>query len=264
MQQVDDFAQECTTLDALLQSLHADDWTRSTQFKSWTVNDVMVHLHYWNRMAHWSWVDEARFDAELNTMMQGIAQGSMRAVENAAISERGAALRDAWRAHLDAMLPLWRDIDPKARLKWAGPSMSARSSITARQMETWAHSQAIFDLKGVEREESDRIQNIVVLGVNTFAWTFQARQQTPPGPMPQLVLSAPSGAEWTYGEAQDDNRISGSAVDFARVVTQTRHVQDTALQVSGAVAQTWMANAQCFAGPPNDPPPPGTRYVQTH
>ena len=142
--------------------------------------------------------------------------------------------------------------------------MSARSSITARQMETWAHSQAIFDLKGVEREESDRIQNIVVLGVNTFAWTFQARQQTPPGPMPQLVLSAPSGAEWTYGEAQDDNRISGSAVDFARVVTQTRHVQDTALQVSGAVAQTWMANAQCFAGPPNDPPPPGTRYVQTH
>ena len=263
MQQVDDFAQECAVLDALLQSLQPDDWTRETLFKSWTVNDVMVHLHYWNRMAHWSWVDEARFDAELRTMMGGIAKGSMRAVENAAIPERGAALRDVWHAHLDEMLPQWRTVDPKARLKWAGPSMSARSSITARQMETWAHSQAIFDLQGVVREESDRIQNIVVLGVNTFGWTFQARQQTPPGPMPHLVLRAPSGQVWTYGDEQADERIEGDAVDFARVVTQTRNIADTALQVHGSVATTWMANAQCFAGPANAPPAPGTRYAQT-
>ena len=34
---------------------------------------------------------------------------------------------------------------------------------------------------------------------------------------------------------------------------------DTALAVDGATAQHWMTIVQCFAGPPEDPPKPGTR-----
>jgi hypothetical protein len=30
--------------------------------------------------------------------------------------------------------------------------------------------------------------------------------------------------------------------------------------VKGETAQRWMAIAQCFAGPPNDPPAKGTRH----
>ena len=41
--------------------------------------------------------------------------------------------------------------DPKGRVKWAGPDMSVLSSITARLMETWAHSQAIYDMLGHKR-----------------------------------------------------------------------------------------------------------------
>ena len=48
-----------------------------------------------------------------------------------------------------------RYADDEARLAWAGPDMSTLSSITARQMETWAHGQAIFDLLDQTREESD-------------------------------------------------------------------------------------------------------------
>ena len=40
----------------------------------------------------------------------------------------------------------YKGTDPKKRLKWAGPEMSARSSVTARQMETWAHGQELFDV----------------------------------------------------------------------------------------------------------------------
>ena len=62
--------------------------------------------------------------------------------------------------------------DPKKRVKWMGPDMSARSSITARLMETWSHSQALYDALGIIRENKDRIKNIVVLGNNTFKWCY--------------------------------------------------------------------------------------------
>jgi len=42
-------------------------------------------------------------------------------------------------------------------------------------------------------------------------------------------------------------------------VTQVRSVADTRLAVRGAAAVGWMATAQCFAGPPEAPPAPGTR-----
>lgn len=262
LQGVDDFAQECALLDALLSGCSPADWQRATQFKGWTANDVLVHLHYWNCMADWTLRDSARFESELRRAGHSIAAGKLRALENEAIVERGAALLAVWRQQWQSMLTSWRGIDPKARLRWAGPDMSARSCITARQMETWAHGQALFDLHGQERLESDRIRNIVVLGVNTFAWSFQARQQAVPDAVPRVSLRAPSGALWVYGQPQANNCIDGAAVDFARVATQTRHVQDTGLRVSGPVAQAWMRQAQCFAGPAHPPPSPGARFVQ--
>jgi hypothetical protein len=53
--------------------------------------------------------------------------------------------------------------------------------------------------------------------------------------------------------------VEGSAVAFAQVVAQTRNIADVALRVAGPNASRWMAVAQCFAGAPNDPPPPGLR-----
>ena len=140
--------------------------------------------------------------------------------------------------------------------------MSARSSITARLMETWAHGQEVYDHLGVVRRNADRIQNIVVLGVNTFGWTYATRGAQPPGPMPHLVLTAPSGAVWTYGDPSTAERIEGPAEAFCQVVTQTRNIADTGLKVTGAVATDWMSKAQCFAGPPETPPAPGVRHTR--
>jgi uncharacterized protein (TIGR03084 family) len=137
--------------------------------------------------------------------------------------------------------------------------MSARSAMTARQMETWAHGFEIFDLLGATRNETDRIRNIVVLGVNTFGWSYQVHGLPVPPKAPELVLTAPSGAVWTFGEP-GAGRILGTAVDFAAMVTQTRALEDTGLRIEGEVARTWMENAQCFAGPPERPPAPKSRF----
>jgi uncharacterized protein (TIGR03084 family) len=130
---------------------------------------------------------------------------------------------------------------------------------TARLMETWAHGQELYDLKGARREATDRLKHIATLGVKTFGWTFVNRGEQPPGPPPFVCLTAPSGAIWEWNEPSDTERVEGDALDFCLVVAQSRNVADTGLRVTGAVARRWMAIAQCFAGPPADPPKPGER-----
>ena len=263
MEQAQDFLEESEALAEILSGLADSEFDQPTQFKGWTVNDVLVHLHYWNRAADLSVTAPEAFSDELNELVKALGGGSLRDYENARISERGRALLSAWRDLYTDMAARWSKLDPKLRVKWAGPEMSLRSSTTARQMETWAHGQEVFDLLGAERRETDRIRNIVVLGVNTFGWAFKVRGWDIPEHMPHLRLTLPSGAIAEFGEPGDAGSITGSAVGFAQVVTQTRNVADTDLVVEGAVATRWMENAQCFAGPPETPPDPGSRFRRT-
>ena len=255
--QAADFLAECEALAGLLETFGHGNWERPTQFKQWTVNNVLVHLHFWNRAADLSVFDPDGFDAMFASFSKAMQASGMRAHENAEVVERGEELFSTWRDYAHDMAGRWSGLDPKLRVKWAGPSMSVRSSMSARQMETWAHAQEIFDLAGVKRQDADRIRNVVMLGVNAYGWSFKVHGKEPPGPMPKLALTAPSGDVWTYGEGEGN--ITGSAVEFCQVVTQTRNIADTSLQVEGEAARAWMANAQCFAGPPETPPAPGTR-----
>jgi uncharacterized protein (TIGR03084 family) len=259
MRQAQDFRDESTALADLLAPLADEDFERVTLFKRWTINNVLRHLHVWNIAAARSIEGEEAFSAFLKALMGG-ERGRRFTEYEAAYLEglSGQVLLAAYRKEYVALAEQFSATDPKARLKWVGPDMSALSSVTARLMETWAHAQAVYDLLGVERVNTDRIGNIVRLGVNTFGWTFRNRREEPPGPMPRLRLVAPSGTIWGYGEG--DDLIEGSAAEFCQVVTQCRNIADTSLSVNGPVATRWMAIAQCFAGPPNDPPAPGTRH----
>lgn len=256
MEQAADFLAETEALAGLLAPLREAAFDEATQFKGWTVNDVIRHLHFWNRAAGLQLTDEA----ELVRLLGAIGgAGRMRAVEREVVPETGQALRSAWVATAKEIAALYRTADPKARLKWAGPDMSARSSITARLMETWAHGQEVYDHLGVERVDGDRIKNIAHLGVSTFGWTYIVRKMAVPSVMPRVELTAPSGEVWSWGEA-GENLVAGSASEFCQVVTQVRNVADTALVVRGPVASEWMAMAQCFAGAAEPPPKPGTRF----
>lgn len=261
MQQAHDFREECDVLAALLEPLGDDDWARATKFKDWSVDDVLTHLHFFNAAADLSLTDEAAFDEVFAGLAKAIGDGTGHLAFSRAWLDgmRGPALFEAWRDFYPGMAERFAAADPKARLKWAGPGMSARMSITARQMETWAHGQALFDLFAKPRRESDRIKNIVVLGAKTYEWTFSNRGAEPPGPAPQVRLTAPSGAQWVFNGENGESLVEGDAVAFCRVVTQTRNVADTDIRTTGEAAAKWMAIAQCFAGPPEDPPPPGAR-----
>jgi uncharacterized protein (TIGR03084 family) len=256
-----DFREESDALYGLLAPLPAAEFRRRTSFKQWTIDDIVRHLHLWNQAADESAFDPEAFARRRTTLRADLA----RRVRLSDIEARwhdgaaGPALVVAWRTTVADMADRWAAEDPKRRLAWVGPDMSLRSSITARLMETWAHGQAVYDVLGVARADTDRIRGIAVLGVNTFRWTFTNRDLEPPADVPHVRLTAPSGALWTWHEPSDASLVEGSATEFCQTVTQVRNVADTTLRVVGAAANRWMAIAQCFAGPAENPPAPGTR-----
>lgn len=264
MEQADDFRDESDALFQLLEPLDDAAWDQVTQFKDWTINDVIAHLHLWNYAACVTLADSdafLRFRGELATFVK--AGGTHLEFNHKWLGGvRGPALLTRWRELYRDTARQFAVADPRQRVKWGGPDMSVRSCITARLMETWSHAQAVYDVLGVERRDTDRIRNVAVIGINTFGWTFVNRKLEVPANPPYVRLTAPSGEVWEWHDPGSDERIEGKAVEFCQVVTQTRNVADTALRVTGGTANRWMSMAQCFAGGPVDPPAPGTRFVQ--
>lgn len=259
--QTSDFAEEIQVLAAALQSMRDAQWTEPTQFKQWTPEHILRHLHCWNEAADWAVHSPKTFQERLASSREHTRQGgNMREFERQMVDVSGHALLERWQAFALDMAERWQVLDARQRVDWAGPPMSVRSSLTARQMETWAHGQAIFDMLGQDRPETARLRNIVVLGVNTFAWSHKVRGWDVPDPMPRMELTGPSGEPWSFGETGESGLVHGSAKDFAQVVTQTRHLLDTELRVEGEVARRWLLNAQCFAGAAEPPPSPGVRH----
>jgi uncharacterized protein (TIGR03084 family) len=259
-----DFRDECDALLAALENAPAEAWTEPTQFKGWTFDDVLGHLYFFDHASEVA----ARSRDEIQALFRDIFQASATGVALIDYSRRwlqgcaGTELVDRWRSQYQRLADIYGAFQPDQRLAWAGPDMSARSFMSARQMETWAHGQAIFDALGVDRIEHDRLRNIAVMGVNTFGWTFKVNRREVPTLKPYVRLASPSGAVWEWNDPASPERVEGSAVEFCRVVTQTRNVLDTGLAVTGDSARQWMASAQCFAGPPETPPAPGTRFKQ--
>src|SRR5689334_8708235 len=256
-----EFLEESEALHALVSPLNPVDLDQKTAFKDWTINTVIRHLHIWNMAADFSLKADGSFDAYYAKLSEYVAKGAKlpEFEGNYLDGLKGADLIAAWRKQFGQTAARFALADPAKRVKWAGPDMSVRSLLTARLMETWAHGQEVYDALGAVRRNGDRIRNIVVLGNNTYGWTFKVRSEEAPAPRPHLRLTAPSGELWLYNDASEDELVEGLAEEFCQVVTQTRNIADTKLRVVGPNASNWMSKAQCFAGAVETPPAPGTR-----
>lgn len=257
-----DLRDEYTALADFCASLSNQDWARPTGFFQWTPWDEIAHLCYFDEAALLAVQNPAAFQIHLAELGPILARGEPISVIARQVYGHldGAALLAHWRALYARLVAALAATDPKARLPWYGPTMSAKSFASARLMETWAHGQDVYDGLRCTRAPTVRLRHIAQIGFNTFGWTFTNRQLEVPTPAPYLVLAAPDGSEWRWGDALSPQSVQGAAADFCLVVTQRRHVDDTALQVKGEGAQRWMLLAQCFAGPPADGPAPGVRH----
>ena len=255
---------EVIMLNELATSMNSEEWQSATKFKAWTPEIIISHLYYFDLMTVYSLNKPEKFDEEAKFLLSTYVKIKQSLPRAQKVLERLKTsnyqeLMTAWLVGNNLMCEVFEKTDPKERCRWFGPDMGARMFMTARYMETWSHSQAIYDLINFQRHYSDDIKNIVNIGVKTFEWTYINRQLEVPKSKPYIQLTSPSGKKWEWNDHTSDNSVVGLASDFCHVVTQNRNIVDTNLEVQGEIAKHWMSIAQCFAGDPEDPPEIGYR-----
>lgn len=251
-----DLTAEQQALDGVVSSIEDSMWVVPTSSPRWSIADQIGHLAYFDGSAALAITDPDAFAAHLAKLLSHF--GDDEAVDRATLGTframRPQELLAAWRENRVRLADAARRLDNDTRVVWYGPSMGAKSFLTARLMECWAHGQDVVDALGMQRASTDRIAHIVRLGVITRGWSYVNRQLEPPASDVYVELTSPGGALWTFGEPEADESITGSAEDFCLVVTQRRHVDATALTIAGHDARDWMLKAQVFAGPPTSGP----------
>jgi uncharacterized protein (TIGR03084 family) len=253
-------------LDNMVAELSDEQWHRETPFFHWSIFDQVAHIAFFDNEALLAIEKPVLFRKRVGGLMAAIeAGGRLPDYTNPLLGIEGPTqLMSVWRKTRSRLLDCLRMMAPQDRIIWYGPDMSARSFITARLMETWAHSQDVYDTLGIQRQTGSGLRHVAHLGVITFGWSFTVRGLQAPKSKPRIELEGPNGERWEWGDAEAPERLWGSAEEFCLVTTQRRNIADTALQWQGEGVGKWLSIAQAFAGVAQEPPAPGVRVVRHH
>jgi uncharacterized protein (TIGR03084 family) len=240
-----DLVAEHAALDVRVADLGEEQWRTPTPAEGWDVADCISHLHYFDSTAVLALTDQPAFTAHLQLLLGGaLPEGADVAFGR---SNSGGDLLEDWRRGRTALLSSLEKADPAVRVPWYGPPMSLASFTSARLMETWAHGQDVSDALGLDPVTSDRLRHVCHIGVQARPYAYLVHGVDNPDTPVRVQLTGPGAGEWGPDDATD--RITGTALDFALLVTQRRHLDDLALQVEGPTAAQWAGIAQAYAGP---------------
>lgn len=228
---------------------------RPTPARGWSIRDQLSHLAGFDDAARLAASEPAAFREELTRIFE---HGDDPVARYTAMGRELAAseVLDWWITARIDLLDVVADMDPAVRVPWYGPDMSLMSFVTARLMETWAHSTDVRDALGAPLEVSARLRHIAHIGVRTRGFSYVNRSLEVPDAPLDVVLDAPDGATWSWGPGDASERVAGPALDFCLLVTQRRHRDDLALVATGPHANEWLSIAQAFAGPAGPGRPP--------
>ncbi|MFN3216765.1 MAG: maleylpyruvate isomerase family mycothiol-dependent enzyme [Acidimicrobiales bacterium] len=289
-----DLLAEHEALDTIVSELTDDQWAIPTASPRWSVADQIAHLAFFDRSAALAITDPEGFATHLGELLGAMSPRPASGDDHAGADDGDAGepadadadddqadtaagvetedrgdratlgeframtpseLLAAWRTHRATLADAAATLADDDRVAWYGPSMGAKSFLTARLMETWAHGQDIVDAVGAHRPATERLRHIAQLGFITRGWSYLNRGLAVPAGTVRLELTGPGGDTWVFGPDDADETVSGDALDFCLVVTQRRHLDDTALSV-GELGRDWLAIAQAFAGAATDGPAP--------
>lgn len=244
-----DLRAESDQLEDLVAPLPAEGWRTPTPAAGWDVAHQVAHLAWTDECALAAVTDPAVWHEVLADAVRD-PDGFTDKAAAAGADASPEALLDRWRTGRSALAAALRAVPEGGRIAWFGPPMSATSMATARFMETWAHGRDVAAALGVELPPDDRVRHVVHLGVRTRGFSYAARGLEPPDSEVQVRLTLPGGGHVVHGPPDAPGTVTGSAYDFALVVTQRLHPADADLVATGDDAEEWLSLAQAFAGPP--------------
>lgn len=236
-------------LEDLVGDLLSHDWAQPTPAAGWTVAHQIAHLTWTDVAALAALQGEEAFEP-YKQRSQANRLGFVDEVASRGAKQDPADLFAQWRASNSQLAAALEQADRDVRYPWFGPGMKARSMITARIMETWAHGQDVANALGAAWPATEALKDIAHLGIATRQFTYQNNDlEAPPSEM-YVELTGPNDQTWTWGNSDAMNTVKGSAWDFALLVTQRAELADLNLEITGDDAKTWASIAQAFAGPP--------------
>ncbi len=221
-----DLAAESAVTRALVAGLDEAGWHTPTPAAGWDIADQISHLAYFDEVTVRSALHPAEFEAELAAAREGVNPDAIAARFR---DRSGAQLLNWFDTARADLIGTFTGLDPRARLPWYGPAMSAASSLTARIMETWAHGQDIADALGVTREPTEPAASRRAHRRRRARVQLRVRGRTLPQTPVRVELTGPDGDLWTWGPQDAADRVTGPALDFCLLVTQRRHRDDPAL-----------------------------------
>jgi uncharacterized protein (TIGR03084 family) len=215
---VDDLEAEQVALQSVLRDLTADDWLRPTPSWQWDVRDTVSHLADTDEVA----LDTMHGGPRSLGALAATLASSEDVTYHGVLRGRRLAGRDVlawWEAASTRERDALRALDPSTRVPW-GIGMGARAFVTARLMETWAHSLDVHAALGTQPDDTDRLGHVAWIATRAIAYAYSVAGLAPPDAPLRVELTLPSGAPWSTGPEDAADRISGPAAQYCRVFVQ--------------------------------------------
>lgn len=242
---INDLIAEQVVVDSLVSKLTEEQWHMPVPVEKWNIKDAILHIAF--------------FDYAANKLMNGGAEDLLAISPESGEDEyvrptafhhlTGAEALRWWREERTYMTSTFLDKNPKDRIPWApGLPMSAKSLVSARLMELWAHSVDIYDALGMDPLVEDRITSTLFLSWQARPNAYRINDLELPDTPMYLELTLPSGRLWAKGDPLAEDYIKGSAKEWALVSIRRRNWMDTDLEVNGDEARRYATIVQTFAG----------------
>jgi uncharacterized protein (TIGR03084 family) len=237
-------------LDGLLSDLDEDAWSAPTRCPGWSVADVVLHLAQTDELALAS--AEGRLaGADGARMLTGAERGQTvdEAVAAAVAGERGgptAELLARWRTSAAAVRTALAGCDPSLRVTWVNGQFSARTLAVTRLAESWIHTGDVADALGADTTPDDRLRHIARLAWRTLPYAFGLAGASLAGPV-AVVLDAPGGGRWSFGDDTAVTTVRGNAVEFCLVAGRRLDPAGTSLVAEGPDAAAVLDLVRTYA-----------------
>jgi uncharacterized protein (TIGR03084 family) len=215
---VDDLEAEQRALQSVLRAIDADDWLRPTPSWQWDVRDTVAHLADTDEVALDTMHDGARSLGALAASLASSEDVTFAGVLRGRRLAGRAVLawwEDASARERDAL----RALEPSTRVPW-GLGMGAPAFVTARLMETWAHSLDVHAALGTTPDDTDRLAHVAWLATRAVPYAYSVAGLEPPTAPLRVELTLPGGTQWSTGPEDAADRITGPAAQYCRVSVQ--------------------------------------------